>query len=79
MNEILTSLGRWDLDLHQVRAHMYGCSPYSWWINRIPLSNAINRNPALEPSVGAQAFVFGLTTSFGLIVHSFTQMPSMAS
>ena len=24
MNEILTSLGRWDLDLHQVRAHMYG-------------------------------------------------------
>ena len=22
-----------------------GCSPYSWWINRISLSNAINRNP----------------------------------
>ena len=55
-----------------------GCSPYSWWINRIPLYNAINRYSVPEPGCGVQPFVFPPTTSFGLIVHSFTKMAFMA-
>ncbi len=55
-----------------------GCYPYPWWITQIPLCNAINRDSAEEHRRDAQPFVFLSATSFGLMVHSCTDMPFLA-